>query len=73
MIVKQQCFKVKFLNGSSICYNSLRDLTEAVKYYSLEKLKEIVSMKLILLNGSPEHLSESWLLNFSPEPLPEGW
>ena len=60
VIGKPRIFRVKFLDGSSVYYGSLRCLAELVKSYSVEKIKEIVSIKLMV----------------DPclgEPLPEGW
>ena len=60
IIVKQRGFRVIILDKSYEHYSSLRELTDAVKSYSFKKLKEIISMKLISSNGSPEPLPEGW-------------
>ena len=69
IIVKQEFFKVNFLDESSEYYSSLRDLTEAVKSYSVEKLKEIVRMELLIVkNGLATSVVR---FNRSPDPLTE--
>ena len=62
-IVKPRIFKVKPLDGPLVYYGSLKKLTKALQSYSLEKLKKIEDMRLIILQEDCK----------PPEPIPASW